>query len=134
MSLHSMYHVCIYTMQKMCQFPLAALCCTENVRVRNPVFGFALALNLNLHSGSCLVVWLNTNPEHYVRFGFEHCSQCSEPDRGQSNHQLCDQCNQYSKHFYMIIDALQILLRYRTSISRQRHVHSVTIPNPVKTS
>ena len=24
------------------------------------------------------------NPEHYVRFGFEHCSQCSEPDRGQS--------------------------------------------------
>ena len=24
------------------------------------------------------------NPEHYVRFGFKHCSQCSEPDRGQS--------------------------------------------------
>jgi hypothetical protein len=24
------------------------------------------------------------NLEHWVRFGFEHCSECSEPDRGQS--------------------------------------------------
>ena len=24
------------------------------------------------------------NPEHNVRFGFEHCLQCLEPDRGQS--------------------------------------------------
>ena len=27
------------------------------------------------------------NTEHYVQFGFEHCSQCSEPDRGQSSSQ-----------------------------------------------
>jgi hypothetical protein len=30
------------------------------------------------------MVWLNPNPEHQVRFGFEHCSECSEPDPGQS--------------------------------------------------
>ena len=30
--------------------------------VRNKMFGFALALNLNLHSGSCLVVLLNLTP------------------------------------------------------------------------
>ena len=30
------------------------------------------------------MISLNPNPEHCVRFRFEHCSQCSEPDRGQS--------------------------------------------------
>ena len=30
--------------------------------VRNKMFGFALALNLNLHSGSCSVVLLNLTP------------------------------------------------------------------------
>ena len=35
--------------------------------VRNKMFGFALALNLNLHSGSCLVVLLNLTPN--IMFG-----------------------------------------------------------------
>ena len=50
----------------------------KNVRVRSgtepePPFGF-------MFGG-----FAEPNPEHYVWFGFEHCSQCSEPDRGQSN-------------------------------------------------
>ena len=49
----------------------------QNVRVRSgtepePPFGF-------MFGG-----FAEPNPEHYVQFGFEHCSQCSEPDRGQS--------------------------------------------------
>ena len=49
----------------------------QNVRVRSgtepePPIGF-------MFGG-----FAEPNPEHYVRFGFEHCSQCSEPDRGQS--------------------------------------------------
>ena len=44
-----------------------ALYCTENVRVRSgtepePPFGF-------MFGG-----FAEPNPEHYVRFGFEHCS------------------------------------------------------------
>ena len=35
--------------------------------VRNKMFGFALALNLNLHSGSCPVVLLNLTPN--IMFG-----------------------------------------------------------------
>ena len=64
----------------------------KNVRVQNPMFRFALTLNPNLHWGLCSIVSLNPNPEHCVRFGFEHCSQCSEPDRGQSRchgHSVC---------------------------------------------
>ena len=49
------------------------------------MFGFVLTQNPNLHWGSCSTFLLNPNPEHSVQFGFEHCSQCSEPDRGQSN-------------------------------------------------
>ena len=55
-----------------------ALYCTENVWVRSgtepePPFGF-------MFGG-----FAEPNHEHYVQFRFEHCSQCSEPDRGQSN-------------------------------------------------
>ena len=50
----------------------------QNVRVRSgtepePLFGF-------MFGG-----FAEPNPEHYVQFGFEHCSQCSEPDCGQSS-------------------------------------------------
>ena len=56
-----------------------ALYCTENVRVCSgtepePPFRF-------MFGG-----FAEPNPKQYVRFGFEHCSQCSEPDRGQSTY------------------------------------------------
>ena len=53
--------------------------------VQNLMFRFTLTPNPNLHWGSCSTIWLNQNLKHYVRFGFEHCYKCSEPNRGQSN-------------------------------------------------
>ena len=49
------------------------------------MFGFTLTMNLNLYSGSGSRVWLNRTSNIVFGFGFEHCSECSEPDRGQSN-------------------------------------------------
>ena len=55
----------------------------QNVRVHSgtepePPFGF-------MFGG-----FAEPNPEHYVRFRFEHCSQCSEPDRGQSREDIME--------------------------------------------
>ena len=53
--------------------------------VRNPMFRFTQTQNLNLHSGSGSTVWLNQTLNIRFGFRFEHCSEGSEPDRGQSS-------------------------------------------------
>ena len=52
--------------------------------VQNLMFRFALTVNLNLYSGSGSTIQSNWTLNNQFRFGFKHCSQCSEPDHSQS--------------------------------------------------
>ena len=66
--------------------------------------------NLNLHSGSGSAVWLNRTSNTRFGFRFEHCSKCSEPDRGQSSLHLSPSVPVRSPPFYYVPSYYSVLL------------------------